>query len=169
MGLSDELRSIEEVAKHAADVRFKRERDSALLQVSKLQEQLDKAEKALAIVQKVENAELQPPSWLSPVAKRAKSAATLVLMLSDTHFDEVVLPDEVDGLNAYNRQIATLRVQRWVQNVVKLARHHLAGTGYGRPPGRHVPPRLPRPPWSGAGPQPPPPTARWPFRTPLRR
>jgi hypothetical protein len=130
MTLSDDLRNQQHANQHAAEVRLRRERDSAVLQVAKLQEQLEKAEKALAIVQKVENAELQPPTWLSPVAKRAKSAATLVLMLSDTHFDEVVLPDEVDGLNAYNRHIATLRMQRWTQNVVKLARHHLAGVKY---------------------------------------
>lgn len=126
MSLEDELRTTQ----HANDVRLRRERDSALLQVTKLQAELNKAERALAIVERVENSELQPPQWLAPSAKRAKSAATLVLMLSDLHFDEVVLPDEVDGLNAYNRAIATMRLQRWSANVVKLARHHLAGVKY---------------------------------------
>lgn len=126
MPLSDELRN----AVASADVRVRRERDSALLQVAKLQEQLERAESALSIVRSAADAELQPPHWLSPPAKRAKSAATLVLMLSDMHFDEVVLPDEVDGLNAYNRAIATQRLQRWTTNVVKLARHHLAGVRY---------------------------------------
>lgn len=126
MTLSDELRN----ATQGGDVRLRRERDSALLQVAKLQEQLERAESALSIVHSAADAELQPPHWLSPPVKRAKSAATLVLMLSDMHFDEVVLPDEVDGLNAYNRAIATQRLQRWTTNVVKLARHHLAGVRY---------------------------------------
>jgi hypothetical protein len=67
--------------------------------------------------------------WLSPKVPK-KSSATLVVMLSDTHFDEVVNPDEMEGLNAYNRTIAVLRLQRWAENVVKLARHYLSGVSY---------------------------------------
>lgn len=130
MNLSDDLQRAAAANEQVLHVKLRRERDTALLQVSRLQEQLHKAERALAIVQSAEAAELQPPTWLTPPAKRTKSAATLVLMLSDMHFDEVVLPDEVDGLNAYDRRIATLRLQRWSQNVVKLARHHLAGVRY---------------------------------------
>jgi hypothetical protein len=51
-------------------------------------------------------------------------------MLSDLHLDEIVEPDEVDGLNAYNRTIAVQRMKRWSNNVVKLARHHLSGMKY---------------------------------------
>jgi len=51
-------------------------------------------------------------------------------MLSDLHLDEVVIPDEVDFLNAYNREIAKLRLERWASNVIKLARHHFNGVKY---------------------------------------
>jgi hypothetical protein len=51
-------------------------------------------------------------------------------MLSDTHFDEVVNPDEMEGLNAYNREIAMMRLEKWTQNVIKMARHYLSGVNY---------------------------------------
>jgi len=70
-----------------------------------------------------------PPKWLSP-AKPKQGTATLVVMLSDTHFDEVVNPDEMEGLNAYDRRIATMRLERWAHNVIKVARHYLAGLKY---------------------------------------
>ena len=70
-----------------------------------------------------------PPRWLSP-AKPKSSHATLMLLQSDQHYDEVVNPAEMDGLNAYDRDIATLRLERWTRNVVKLARHYLGGVTY---------------------------------------
>lgn len=83
----------------------------------------------LSVVERVEDAELNPVAWLSP-EKPKRSSATLVVMLSDTHFDEVVNPDEMEGLNAYNREIAMIRLERWTQNVIKLARHYLSGVTY---------------------------------------
>lgn len=109
--------------------RVKRERDSAFLRVANLEKQLELANRALSVIDATATANLEPPQWLSPAEPKPK-AATLVLMLSDTHFDEVVLPEEVDGLNAYNREIAVLRLERWATNVVKMARHYLAGLKY---------------------------------------
>ena len=97
--------------------------------IQKLTEELETVTRTLEASNTIMQADLKPPKWLSP-AKPSKSAGTLVVMLSDTHFDEVVIPDEVDGLNAYNRQIATLRLKKWSQNVVKMARHYLSGVTY---------------------------------------
>lgn len=110
-------------------IKARRQRDSALSELTRLQEQLERAHRALFVVESAEGAALQPPKWMAPKRPKA-SAVTLMVMLSDLHFDEVVLPDEVDGLNAYNRHIAGLRLQRWSENVVKLARHYLAGVTY---------------------------------------
>ena len=63
-------------------------------------------------------ADTRPPKWLTPKKPRGKHHATLVAILSDTHFDEVVNPDEVGGLNAYNRVIATQRLERWAEGVI---------------------------------------------------
>ena len=127
MGLTDDIN--EESSAQSEHHRVKRQRDSAVAEAARLKEQLEQAHRALYVVESVEGAALQPPKWLAP-AKPKSNAVTLVLMLSDMHFDEVVLPEEVDGLNAYNRHIATLRLEKWSQNVIKMARHYLAGVTY---------------------------------------
>lgn len=69
---------------------------------------------------------LDPPKWLTP--KRPKrTAATAVAMLSDTHWDEVVDVVEMDGRGCYNRQIAELRLQRFCDKTIELARDYTAG------------------------------------------
>jgi len=125
MPLSEEFKN-----EHAIDVaRLRRERDAAVHEAANVREQLDNALRALNVVERTEQGTIDPPKWLMPNAPKQK-AATLVVMLSDTHFDEVVNPDEVDGLNAYNRAIAELRLERWTQNVIKLSRHYLSGMKY---------------------------------------
>lgn len=74
--------------------------------------------------------DLNPPKWLTRSTKKTERVATLCTVLSDTHFDEVVDPSELDGRNAYNREIAEQRLERYFTGVVKLARHYLAGVTY---------------------------------------
>lgn len=98
-------------------------------EIQKLTEELESVNKTLEVSETIVSANLKPPTWLAP-KKPSKSSATLVVMLSDTHFDEVVMPDEVDGLNAYNREIATMRLKKWSQNIIKMGRHYLSGVTY---------------------------------------
>jgi len=123
----------DEIAEASANetdlVRLRRQRDSAINQSLRLQQQLDEVERCLTIVEHAEGVSLNPPKWLSPT-KPKQSAATLFVMLSDTHFDEVVNLNEMEGLNCYNREIAVMRLEKWAQNVIKLARHYLSGVSY---------------------------------------
>ena len=47
--------------------------------------------------------------------------------LTDWHLDEVVKPEEVLHLNAYNRKIARQRMDRWAEKVVTLPREYMQG------------------------------------------
>lgn len=109
--------------------RMKRERDLAKADNERLKAELVSLKATLDVVESLADTQLEPPKWLTPAAK-SRGAATLVVMLSDLHLDEVVIPEEVDFLNAYNRQIARLRLEKWGQNVIKLARHHFNGVKY---------------------------------------
>ena len=124
MSMKDEI-----AAQQQEESLTRKQRDQYARQNTQLQSRVDELEQVLGIVERAETQRLEPPMWMVP-AKPKKSAATLVVMLSDTHFDEVVNPDEMEGLNAYNREIAVLRLERWAQNVVKLARHYLSGVTY---------------------------------------
>ena len=107
----------------------RRERDSFKHQLAKAESMLESVRRTLDIVETIEGASIEPPVWLAKPAS-AKNRATVVALLSDTHFDEVVDPSEMDGLNAYNRKIATMRLEAWAQNVVKMTRNYLSGVTY---------------------------------------
>ncbi len=95
MSFNDKLTEEAQLLEKADLVKARRERDIATSEVNRLREQLDQANRALSIIERVESSDLEPPKWLTP-AKPKNSAATLLLMLSDTHFDEVVNPAEMN-------------------------------------------------------------------------
>lgn len=129
MGFADEVNEHNEDHQSSRYRVMRQERDRARNEVARLRTQLDHANRALFVISSADIAQMEPPKWMSP-PKPKTSAATLMVMLSDTHFDEVVNPEEIEGLNAYNRDIATQRLNRWAKNVVKVSRHYLSGVTY---------------------------------------
>lgn len=129
MGIRDEINEAQNSSEVTEIVKVRRQRDSLANENARLSERLELAERALGVVKATGDADIEPPKWMAP-AKPRSSAATLVAMLSDTHFDEVVNPEEMEGLNAYNREIAVMRLNRWAQGVVKLGKHYLSGVNY---------------------------------------
>lgn len=133
MSITDEARRADaEAAEQNARAEVavaRRARDAANQQLARVQAENDQLRQALGFIEATETATIRPPKWLAPTAKGGKHA-TLVLLLSDMHFDEVVRPEEVGGLNAYDRRIAELRLQAWAGNSVKVARHYLSGVTY---------------------------------------
>lgn len=111
-----------------AEVR--RDRDSARQAVKNLSAERDALAARLALVEQISDLDPHPPKWLAPKRKPSNHHATLCLVLSDLHLDEVVNPAEIGSVNAYDREIATARLQRWAQNVVKVARLYMAGVTF---------------------------------------
>src|SRR5690606_29134816 len=67
------------------------------------------------------------------VPKRGKTVGNRAiphLLLSDLHLDEVVRPAEIEGVNAYNRKIATQRLSRTFTGTVKILREHWTSIAY---------------------------------------
>lgn len=78
----------------------------------------------------IDTAKVRPPKWLLPPKGKGGKRGTACALLTDTHFQEVVVPSEVDWLNAYNDTIAEHRLREFAANDVKLARDYLAGVEY---------------------------------------
>jgi len=74
-----------------------------------------------------DDVKLDPPEWLIHLASNKTNHGTITTFLSDTHFDEVVNPAEVNEVNAYNRDIATLRLRKFFDNSIMLVRDYIAG------------------------------------------
>lgn len=92
--------------------------------------QLTTSVEQLTAAAAVRSGDVAAPTWLTP-RKRAKgSRGTLMALLSDMHFGEVVRPSEVDWLNSYNIEIGDARLERFFTGIEYLATKHLTGVGY---------------------------------------
>ena len=68
-----------------------------------------------------------PPQWLTAKPKKGKrNTVTATAFLSDCHFDEVVNPVEINGVNEYSRAIAEKRLQKFFSKAVELCTEYLA-------------------------------------------
>lgn len=114
----------EEIAKLKAEVASLRSINKAkTTEAAKLRELLD-------MVQSIEASHTKAPPWAVAPSKKNGHRATLSLMLSDLHLDEIVDPDEVEGLNGYSRDIAEQRLRRCIEKTIMLSRQYIAGVGY---------------------------------------
>ena len=84
-----------------------------------LRDQLEEAYGRLAVLEGVDRLNPRPPKWTVP-KKPGSSSAVVVAMLSDTHWDIVVRPEDVAGVNAYDRTIATTRTKTWATRLAQL-------------------------------------------------
>jgi hypothetical protein len=89
-------------------------------QIASLQAENARLRQTLNLVEdyKVQAADL--PAWADKKRKYKPAEAILHLQLSDLHLDEVVNPEEMAGTNAYDREIARLRLRRWVDKACEL-------------------------------------------------
>ena len=126
MSLADDLS--EESAQREADERREARRLTAAIRereavIADLRKRLD-------LVTAIDQARIKPPRWLVPPRNPRDRRGTVCAMLTDTHFGEVVDPAEIEGLNAYNDDIAEQRVRRFAEKSVRLARDYVSGITY---------------------------------------
>lgn len=70
------------------------------------------------------------PKWLTESKSTKKDRATAVQMFSDTHYEEVVLPEAVNWQNAFNPSIAEMRQKKVVTSSIKLTKHYTSGIDF---------------------------------------
>ena len=116
MSLRDEAAEVEEAPRLSS---LRRERDRLRTQLRQADERLEDALERLAVLEGVDQLDPDPPKWTMP--KRTKSDAAIVVgMLTDTHWDIVVRPEDVAGVNEYNRTVATERTKSWAMKLAAL-------------------------------------------------
>lgn len=70
-----------------------------------------------------------PPKWMVDLKPKANTGVP-TLLLSDLHWDEVVDPKQINGVNAYNREIAVRRLRTCFTKTVELCFNHMAKPSY---------------------------------------
>ena len=108
--------------------KIKTERDIARAHVKELEAQLDEVERYVNVLSTLKSQPLSPPSWLTKKVKKSKGVVCTIL--SDTHFDEVVKPEEIQNRNEYNRKIAVKRLQSYFQKIILLTNEYMTGVEY---------------------------------------
>lgn len=106
--------------------KLKREIKEKNQKIRELAEQAVTDERYQRFMGEALSATLMPPKWLYQKNK-GSDRAIATAMLSDTHFDEVVNPQNINGVNAYNRAIATLRLRKFFENTISLCKDYCSG------------------------------------------
>jgi len=87
------------------------------------------AEKVREEIFKVAALDLDPPEWLAS-PKPGTFSGVPVSFWSDFHWGEHVFPDQVGGVNEYNREIAKERVQKLCHVTIDLCKNHMVNPDY---------------------------------------
>jgi predicted phosphodiesterase len=72
----------------------------------------------------------EPPDWTVNTAAAHGMAGVPVTIWSDWHWGEVVRPEEVGGVNAFDMEIARARARRLVERTVDICFSHTVGPEY---------------------------------------
>lgn len=78
----------------------------------------------------IKDARIDAPKWVTKRPKRGSTAAIPTAFLSDVHLDEVVKPEQINYVNAFDRDIAEKRLQLFFENTIRLAQDYLHGLTY---------------------------------------
>ena len=93
---------------------------------------LEKETTSFGVKGKLLDGVYEVPNWIEDRRGEARGTddAVAVAFLSDMHLDEVVLPEQVDYVNAFNREIAEKRLKNFFSNTLQLAFDHTKGISY---------------------------------------
>jgi len=123
--LTDEFKEADDAL--SADKRtiaaLKREREQTRKAYETLQRKCD-------LLTAVDSAVVHAPTWLRPQKKTKRHTGIANLLLSDLHFDEVTPAAAINGCNAFNREIGTLRLRRTAEKTLTVARDYITGIDY---------------------------------------
>lgn len=93
-----------------------------------VEKELASVEHMLEQVGGIRQLPVAPPEWMVPAKSKKRNRSVLSMLFSDLHMGEVIDPDEIMGLNAYNPTIAAARVKRFFAAAVEIGPRWAADT-----------------------------------------
>lgn len=122
---------IEEAAAVEADeTKTQRALRVAKAELARTQSAVDTLERKVDLLTAIDGTRGDGPTWTLKRKRKSGNAGIANLFLSDLHLDEVVDPDEMGGVNKYDRSIAEMRLKRCAEGFAFLAKDFLAGVDY---------------------------------------
>ena len=112
-------------------LQYKRELASTRRERDELLKEREESAKLLKLFSFIQDAQITVPDWTTKQPKRAAGRAAIpTAFLSDVHLDEVVRPEQINYVNAYDRQIAEARLRLFFENTIEIANEYLHGLTY---------------------------------------
>ncbi len=105
------------------NVALRKERDA-------LQAEVEELRRVASLVGLVDGVKRDVPDWVVKKPRKGQRGVIATAFLSDVHLDEVIHPEQVNWVNAYNREIAGQRLRLFFENTIELARDYLSGFRY---------------------------------------
>lgn len=128
--------TLEKFADVQAEARFRESQELARKnrvlssELSKLQSEMRGIRRRLDLYEDIESTPVEPPKWLAPAKASKEHTAIPSMLLTDIHWDEVIKPEQIDFINAYDRRIAGMRVKRAFERAIHVARDYVSGVNY---------------------------------------
>lgn len=114
----------------SADERERREESATQRLLKQARAQIAELEAKADLLTALDGIDCTPPDWTQPPRQRKEARGIANLMLSDLHLDEIVAPEQMNGRNAYNREIAERRLKQTVERTIRLTRDFVTGLSY---------------------------------------
>lgn len=113
-----------------SEERDRREESGTRRLLKQARKQIADLEIKVDLLSALDGIEVTPAEWAQPPKVRSGHRAIANLLLSDLHLDEVVDPAQMRGSNAYNREIAGIRLRRLADQTIRVARDLVSGVKY---------------------------------------
>lgn len=110
-----------------SEIKTKQQLKSVKKELADTRKELVRVHRQLELNSELSHSELELPKWTVTPSKKSRDKTVMCTILSDTHFDEVVHPEEVNYCNEYSRTIATKRLQQYFENLILLDEKYISG------------------------------------------
>jgi hypothetical protein len=100
------------------------------LRIKALHDELDYGFKLKQAITGVAEMERQPVEWMRETSSGVQQPTLPILMASDWHVGEVISDREMDGLNAFNQDIARVRINKLFERAIRISKKHMSEARY---------------------------------------
>ena len=124
------MSDLSEFTNVADDGRLRGQRDEAKRRAERAERAHDDLLKKCDLLVALDGVLAGPPQWLRAKSSKKNHRGIANLMLSDLHLDEVVTPQQMGNVNAYDRKIAVRRLRETIERTAEVAKDNIQGIQY---------------------------------------
>lgn len=120
------VKKTEPVDAEGIQIRRAHDRNNELTEkLKRVQQRVIGLEDELNVFKNLKKAIVEPVQWLPRPSISKKTRLTPILFTSDFQCGEVIRAEEIDGMNAYDKDIFAVRYNRLIEATIDFSEHHI--------------------------------------------